>query len=230
MKRLLIAAACLILVVACQKKPADSGATASQPAGQPAAAAQPAAVPAASAEPKKVEITEDLVTKYVEYQKENLVLVTKFVEETRKNIESAKGDTAKMLQQVTINDKLGKEMDDKLKAKRQALGLGDAEFEAVKDAAETVANGRMLYQQMGGDAQLAKMEADAKKQLAALPAAQREAAAAQMADMTKSLTSVRDGLDIRQKYGDKSADAVLKYADILAKQHFDAMKLMAGKK
>ena len=121
-------------------------------------------------------------------------------------------------------------MDEKLKAKRAELGLGDEEFAALEDAVGLIANGRMLYNQMGGDAQLAKMEAEQKQQLAALPAAQRAEAEKAMGEMTKSLRSLKDGADLREKYGDKSADILLKHADELARQKFDALKLLGGKK
>ena len=171
-----------------------------------------------------------MVTKYMEYQKENLALLKQYVAESRKNIESAKGDTMKTLNQISINDKLGKELDAKLAAKRQQLGLVQEEFDALKDAAQMVATGRALYNQMGGDAQVAKMEAEQKAQLAKLTPEQRAAAEVQIAEMTKSLTDVRDGLDVRKKYGDRSADALLKHADELAKQYWDGLKEMAGKK
>jgi hypothetical protein len=232
MKRLIVLAACLALFGAACKKNAEP-APAAQPE-QPAAAAPaggPSAnAPAPAAEPKKVEITEALVQKYIEYQKENLALVQQYVAESKKNIESAKGDAAKTLNQISINEKLSKEMEAKLDVKRQQLGMSVDELATLKDAAGAVAAGRGLYNQMGGDAAVAKMEADSKAQIAKMPAEQRAAAEAQFATMSKSLTDVRDGLDIRQKYGDKSADALLKYADVLAKQQWDALKELSGKK
>lgn len=234
MKRSIVLIACCVVVSmtgACSKKTADSAA----PADQPAAAAAPAAAPAAAetpqpAEPKPIEITDDLVTKYMEYQKVNFALLQQYAEESRKNLESAKGDTTKTLNQISINDKMSKELDAKLKAKRQELGLGDAEFAVVKEGADAIATGRALYNQMGGDAQLAKMEAEQKAEIAKMPAEQRAAAEAQAANVTKSLRDVRDGLDLRRKYGDKSADALLRHADALAKQQWEALKLMGGKK
>ena len=234
MNRLLIAAACLLLVAGCSRKADEATSTAGQPptdaAGHPAAAATPAAGPSESAEPKKVDITEDLVVKYMEFQKENLALLAKYSEETRKNMEAAKGDSAKLVQQVSIADRLGKEMEEKLSAKRRELGLSEEEFKAVQDAAQTVATSRALYNQMGGDAQLAQMEADSKKQIAALPPDQREAATAQMNEVTKSLRSLKDGIDVREKYGDKAADALMKHADELARQYWDALKKVGDKK
>jgi ribosome-binding ATPase YchF (GTP1/OBG family) len=234
MNRLLIAAACLLLVAGCSKKSDDATSTAGQPAtdagAQPAAAAKPAAGPSESAEPKKVDITEDLVVKYLEYQRENLALVAKYAEESRKNLEAAKGDTAKIAQQISLADRMGKDLEAQQQAKRRELGLSEEEFKALQDAAQTVATSRALYNQMGGDAQLAQMEAESKKQIAALPADQREAATAQMNEMSKSLRSLKDGMDVREKYGDKAADALMKHADELAKQYWDALKKMGDKK
>ena len=233
MKHALMIFACLLLVAGCSKKADDATSTAGQPAtdaaGQPAAAATPAAGPSESAEPKKVDITEDLVVKYMEYQKENLALIAKYAEETKKNMEAAKGDAAKLVQQASIAERLGKELDAKQQAKRRELGLSEEEFKTLQDAAQTVATGRAMYNQMGGDAQLAQMEADSKKQIAALPADQREAATAQMNEVTKSLRSLKDGIDVREKYGDKAADALMKHADALAKQYWDALKKMGDK-
>jgi chromosome segregation ATPase len=234
MNRLLIAAACLLLVAGCSKKADDATPTAGQPgtggADQPAAAATPAAGPSESAEPKKVDITEDLVVKYMGYQKENLALLAKYAEETKKNMEAAKGDTAKLMQQVSIADRMGKDLEAQLQAKRRELGLSEEEFKALQDAAQTVATSRAMYNQMGGDAQLAQMEAESKKQIAALPADQREAATAQMNEVTKSLRSLKDGIDVREKYGDKAADALMKHADELAKQYWEGLKKMGDNK
>jgi len=234
MKHLLILFACLLLVAGCSRKADEATSTAGQPAtdagGQPAAATTPAAGPSESAEPKKVDITEDLVVKYVAYQKENLALIAKYAEETRKNMEAAKGDAAKLVQQVSIADRMGKELEAQQQAKRRELGLSEEEFRTLQDAAQTVATSRAMYNQMGGDAQLAQMEAESKKQIAALPPDQREAATAQMNEVTKSLRSLKDGIDVRQKYGDKAADALMKHADELARQYWDALKKMDDKK
>ena len=234
MKHLLILFACLLLVAGCSKKADDATSTGGKPAtdagGQAAAAEKPAAGPTEAAELKKVDITEDLVVKYMEYQKENLALLAKYTEETRKNTEAAKGDAAKFVQQASIAERFGKEMEATLKAKRRELGLSEEEFKALQDAAQTVATSRALYNQMGGDAQLANMEAESRKQIAALPADQREAATAQMNEMSKSLRSLKDGVDVREKYGDKAADALMKHADALAKQYWDGLKQIGEKK
>jgi len=231
MKRFVVLVACALVTFACQKKPAEPAAEA--PAAQPAAAAPAEATPAPAAAPAEtapVVITEDLVAKYIEYEKENIRLATEFAEQARKNLKAAEGSTVKTLNTIGLTDDMSKAMEEKLAAKRRALGLGDAEFEAVKDAAATLANGRMLYNQMGGDAQLAKMEAEMKQQVAAVPADQRAAAEAEMAKVTQGLKDMRDGADVRKKYGDASADAMLKYADVLARQRLEALGAMAGKK
>ena len=88
---------------------ADSRARRRQPPG-----------PSESAAPKKVEITEDLVVKYVVYQKENLALVAKYAEDTRKNMDAAKGDTANWCSRCSIAERMGKELDAQQHAKRRA--------------------------------------------------------------------------------------------------------------
>jgi hypothetical protein len=228
MKRILIALFCLTLATACSSKKADEAAA---PAPTPAAApGGPAAAPAPSTEPAKVEFTDALVLKYMDYQKQQLVIVSRYAEETRKNLASAKGDAAKTLQQIPINEKLSQEMDAALKAKRAEVGLREEQFEALEDAVGLIANGRLLYNQMGGDAELAKMEADSKKQIAALPDAQRAEAEKTFAEMSKSLRELKNGQELRKKYGDQAADVLLKHADDLAKQRMDALQLLAGKK
>jgi hypothetical protein len=233
MKHLLVPAACLLLVTGCSCKPQDTDAAADQAAAQPAgqpADAQPSGGSPGSAALKKVDITEDLVVKYIEYQKDVYALAVKYAEETKKNAESSKGDVAQAMQQVSLAERFGKEMDEKLRARRKEVGLSEEEFSALQDAAQTVATGRALYNQMGGDKQFAEIEAEQKKQIAGLPADQREAATAQMNEMTKSFRNLRDGLDVRQKYGDKAADALMKHADELAKQYWDALKQLGEKK
>jgi hypothetical protein len=145
-------------------------------------------------------------------------------------MEAAKGDTSKLAQQMSLAERLGKQLEAQQQAKRRELGLSEEEFKTLQDAAQTVATSRALYNQMGGDAQLTQMEAESKKQIAALPADQREAATAQMNEMSKSLRSLKDGMDVREKYGDKAADALMKHADDLAKQYWDGLKKMDEKK
>jgi hypothetical protein len=230
MRHLLVAAACVLLVAGCSSKSDDTASTAGQPAADSTAAARPAAEPSEPAEPAGVEITEALVLKYMEYQKENLALIAKYAKETKKNMESAHGDAAKLVQQVSIADRYGKELDAAQRAKRAELGLSEEEFGTLQEAAQAVATSRALYNQMGGDEQLARMEAEQKQQIAALPADQREAATAQMNEMSKSLRSLKDGVDVREKYGDKAADALMKHADALARQYWDALKEAGGAK
>ena len=237
MKRTLLF--CLLLVSmtaltgACGRKAADENAPGDQ--AQASAQPQPAGAPAATAsepdsEPKQVAITDELVGKYMEYQKENLALVVKYADETKKNIEAAKGDALKIVKQMEINQRLSKELDEALAAKRAALGLGSAEFEAIKDAAEMMANARMLYMQMGGDEQVAKLAAEQKTQLAALPAEHRAAAEKTMAEMGSTFKNLKDGLDVRKKYGDDATAVLLRHADELARQRLDMLQTIAGKK
>ena len=63
-----------------------------------------------------------------------------------------------------------------------------------------------------------------------MPEAQRAAAEKQFADMSQSLRELKDGLELRKKYGDQAADVLLKHADALATQRMDALQLLAGKK
>ncbi len=228
MKRVIVPILALVLMVACGRKSSESAGAVPE-AGQ-APATQAAAPAARPAEPAKVEITEDLIKKYMEYEKENLKLVAQFAAETRKNIEAARGDTVKTINQIAINDKLSKELDAKLLAARRSMGLGEEAFNVVKEAAEEVGTARLLYNQMGGDAQLARMEAEQKEQVEKAPAEQREAAAAASSAMLKSIRDLRDGTDLRKKYGDAATEILLKYADALAGQRADALKVMAGQK
>jgi hypothetical protein len=231
MNRLVALGACLLFASACGHHAAEPPAASSAAnAGQPAAAPAAAPAPASAAEPAKVEISDDLVNKYIAYQKENIRLVAQFSEESRKNLESAKGDAAKMLDQIAINDKLGKELNEKLKAARTSAGLSEDAFEMVKDAAQAVALGRLAYRQAGGDAFLSKMEADTKKQVEALPAEQRAAAEAEMAKLTQGIKDQRDAVEVRRKYGDQAADVLLKHADALADLQMEGLKTLGGKK
>ncbi len=231
MKRILIAAVCLVVVAACSSKKSEPSAERT-PSAPPASAvpAQAGKAPATPAAAEKIEITEDLVQKYMEYDKQSTAIIARYAEQSRQNLASAKGDSAKMLQQISINDKLSKEMDEQLKAKRAEMGLNEAQFTALEDAAGMIANGRLLYNQMGGDAQLARIQAEQKQQVAALPEAKRAEAEKAISDMTKSLTDLRDGVELRQKYDDKSADVLLKHADQLANLRLEALKLLGGKK
>jgi len=90
MKRCLILFACFVLAAGCSKKADDATSTGSQPGPnavqQPATSEKPAAGPSEAAEPKKVDITEDLVVKYMTYQTENLALLAKYAEETKSDL------------------------------------------------------------------------------------------------------------------------------------------------
>jgi hypothetical protein len=227
MKRTFVAIVCVVLATACSgsKKADESAAPAGSP--QPAPAATPAAAPAT--EPAKVEITDELVTKYVEYQKQEHGILAKYAEDMKKTAASAKNDTAKSLQALSVVDKFNKDMEAALKAKRSEVGLSEEQFGQLREAATSLATGRLLYNQMGGDAQLAKMEAEQKQQLAVLSGAQRAEAEKAFAEMSRNLREMKDGLELRKKFGDKSTDALLKHAEELAKQHFDNLKLLGDK-
>ena len=68
----------------------------------------------------------------------------------------------------------------------------------------------------------------AKRELVeALPEDQRAAAAAESDKMMKGIKDLRDGTDMRKKYGDKSADAVLRHADALAQQRLAVLNMMS---
>jgi hypothetical protein len=211
----LLAAAALL--AACGGKSDEPAPKAETQAAEPTPAPAPAASPAAPAEPAvPVEITEELVTAYVEYQKEAYRLVKEYVEKGRENLEKAQGDTMKTLQQIGAQEKYSKEVDDQLAEKRKALGLTPEKFDAVRQAAQHAANLRLLFNQMGGNEQLEKMAAQQKVSIAALPEDQRAAATAEAETMMKAFTDSRDLAEVRQKYGDQAADALLKHADELA--------------
>jgi len=234
MKRLALVAVCIAVAAAaaCSKnaaEPAAAPAPGSQAAAPAAGGPSTPAEAATPAEPKKVEITEPLVMKFMDYQKAQLALVQEFAAQAGKSLKAAEGSTLKTLNTMTENAKLGEQLEEKLKAKRGELGLAEEEFEVVQDAVQTMATARALYNQMGGDAQVAKIEADQKAQLAKLPAEQRAAAEAQMADMNKAFMDLKNGLDVRKKHGDQAADVLLRHADELAKAYWEGLKSL-GKK
>ncbi|MBP1634090.1 MAG: hypothetical protein H6Q10_664 [Acidobacteria bacterium] len=208
----------------------SENATPSQPAAEPAAsqpapAPEPSAAPAASA---PVEITDALVNAYMEYQKENMRIVQEYAEKTRKNLESAKGDATKALRQVDLATQYSKEMDEKLAAKRRELGFSEEQFETLRDAASGAATYRMLFNQMGGDKQLAALEAEQKAQIEKLPEADRAAAQAESEKMMQAFKDSRDLVELRKKYGDKSWEVLVRHADALAAQQLAFLQM--GKK
>ena len=161
MKRLVFALLFLTIAASCSSKKADEAAVAEEKA--PAASAAPAPAPAQTAEPAKVEFTDALVQESMEYQKQKLAIVSKFAEETRKNLAAAKGDAANAAQIRSTRDSTA---GDGRRARCQAgrrVGLSKERFDALEGAIELVANGHLLYNRMGGDAQLAKMEAESKQ-------------------------------------------------------------------
>ncbi len=77
---------------------------------------------------------------------------------------------------------------------------------------------------------MAKIQAQQKKEIAGLPEAQRQAAEASLSSVSKTLTDLRGAAEVRKKYGDKSADALLKHADELAAPRLDVLKLLGARK
>lgn len=193
----------------------------------PPAAAEPAAsAPAEAAAPAKpVEITDALVNAYMEYQKENMKVVREYAEKTRKNMESGKGDVSKAIQQVNLATEYGKEMDAKLAAKRRELGFTEAQFETLRDAASATATYRLLYNQMGGDKQVAAMEAEQKARIDQLPEAERADAQAQADEMMRVFRDNRDLVELRKKYGDTSWEVLKRHADALAAQQLEFLQM-----
>jgi hypothetical protein len=199
-----------------------------KPAGDaaPPAASEPAAAPAQPATPAgPVEISDALVSAFLEYQKENMRIVREYAEKSRKNIEAAKGDVSKAVQQVNLATQYSKEMDEKLAAKRRELGFSEEQFDTLRDAAQGTATYRLLFNQMGGDKQLAAMEAEQKAQIDRLPEAERAAAQAQSDQMMQVFKDNRDLVELRKKYGDKSWEVLMRHADALAAQQLEFLQM-----
>ena len=230
MKRVSVLLACALLMVSCDRDRAPEDAPAPDDSA-PAASelARPEEPEAVGEEPAELQITDEMVAKYVEYEKENVRILRDYVAAAAKNLQSARGDSVKTLEQVAVSQKFTKELEEKLEAKRQELGLSERELAAAKDAAQMTATARVLYQQMGGDAQLASMEAEQQKAIEALPQEQRAAAIADMEKMLKGVKDMRDAAEVRKKYGDKSADAVLRHADVLVRQRLEVLQMMSRK-
>lgn len=201
-------------------------ATPSDEAAAPAAS-EPAAAPApeSTAAPEPVEITDALVTAYMQYQKENMRIVREYAEKSRQNLEGAKGDVSKAIRQANLATEYGKEMDEKLAAKRRELGFTEAQFDTLRDAVQATATYRLLFNQMGGEKQLAAIEAEQKAHIDKLPEAERAAAQAQGNEMMQVFKDNRDLVELRKKYGDSSWEVLKRHADALSAQQLEFLQM-----
>lgn len=228
MRRTLALLPALVFLAHCSKSTSTpAAAPPAEPAVSPAPrAAAPESKPAiAEPEPaeeeRKVEITDALVGKYVVYLKESIPAHKAALVEY--GSEWAKIDKEKGLRQgvdaLKSGQKLQKATEEAEKKARDKAGLSEEEVEALAAVVPDVIMPKMLMKQNGMDAEAAAMEKQIRAAMEKLPPEQREQAAKELKEMTQGLKDLREGKEVRQKYGDKVVEAILKHeAELVALQ------------
>ncbi|MBI5548882.1 MAG: hypothetical protein HY901_33795 [Deltaproteobacteria bacterium] len=232
MKRFVVLSLCA-LVLACKQNAAE---TKVQPKpeekiakAEPAPAA-PVVKKEAPAQDAKVTVDEGLVKKYLAYKKESLELAKKAIEEMAANVKDHQDKGAVgALGMLKDGEQINKKHEEAQEAAQAKVGLSDAELKALEEVVSDVVTARMLWDKTGAGT-LATMEAQVKAQVAALPAEERAKAQAEMGQMMKSMTDMRDCTEARKKHGDAAVNAVLAHEAELKEAQLAGLKMLGGMK
>ena len=113
--------------------------------------------------------------------------------------------------------------DAKLRAK---AGLTQAEADKLQKLVGDIATQRLMWRK-SGQGTLTTMQAELDKQLQGAPPDKRAEMQAAMAEMTASLTAMRDLTDVRKQYGDGLVNAVLQHEEEVVSLSEQQLKLLS---
>lgn len=231
MKKLMLCVA-MALAVSCtrseapkeQAKEAPPKAAPAPAKAAPAPAkAEPA--PAAKVEPQeqaKIEITSELVGRYLAYRKAHLAALDEHLAQLKES--SAKvddkdpslGEAARFAQEASESAKKLEAADEKA---REGAGLSVAERKLLNEVVGEIATVRLLAKQTGMAEQAKKIEEQMREQMKGMTPEQRAEAEASLKEMLDGFRATENFTALRKKHGDAAVDAVLEHeTELLAQQ------------
>lgn len=192
----------------------------------PAPAEHPADALAEIAEPG-VQVSEELVLKYLAYRKKVVergqavvkAVVSQQAEEKAKGVKLAGSVRAKVATEDFV-ERMRKVEDEA----RETSGLSRDEVVAVGQVVGEVLAARQIWQRTGGDDAVASARAELEK----LSGEAREKAQALLEAREKSFANMRDAKSARERFGDQAVDAVLAHEKALWEVQREGAKVMAA--
>ena len=216
MKRAVLLVAALTLVTGCKEKKSEEAPP--PPPPTPVAAAKKEAPPPPAEEPaeKPLVIDAAMVDKYLAAQKVIVAETKVYVEKTQADLKAVqdKDSTAASLKVLANMEERSKKLDEVKRSALEKNGLSEREYAELNELVTSVELSQAMFEKAGGEAAVAKMEADIKAQLAAQAAKgtpeERAKAEKEALEMTETMRSVGQAKDARERYGDAAVDAVMK--------------------
>lgn len=229
MNRLIAALACVLLFTACKKEAAPP-AEAEAPAEEVMKDEQEAA-PEEPAEPveEKVEVTPELMDRYLAYWNQEIDVhhqAMAELEKAAKELEKNEGAMAAM-KAMGATSEIGNKIDERKAALRKEHKLTEKQVDHMSGLIANVGIGRWALAQGGNQDQ---MIAEMKKNVAKVPAEQRADAEKQIADMEKGFADLKNGAEARKQYGDEAVDLVIKNDSRIMPLYEKAMKMGSNKR
>jgi hypothetical protein len=205
----------LVLLLGCSKSEPVTGEV------PPPTATAPVA-PVAAVEPpeeKPVAITEDLVQRYLGYEKSYVTLLEQELARWKKTRDEVGKDpgVGGSLALVKASADFQKQLDTKKVDLLGAAHLSQVEADAVGGLANEIKMSRAAWKAAGGETTIAMVEEQLKAAMAKAPAAERTQMQGQLDEMKKSMLGLRDAAEAREKYGNEAVDLVLRHDAELAK-------------
>lgn len=203
--------ACLPLFTACKKEAPVSEA----PQEDTAEVLEAEAPQADDAEPVedegKIEVTADVMDRFVTYWETELALAMRYAKEADQLGADTKDKDGLIggIQVVSGATDLLKRHDAELRKAQKASGFTEAQVHYLRDLVGSVAIPRLMIAKGGlGGEDLAKQM---RQGLAQMPPEQRVEAERQIVEMEKSMADLRNAAEARKEYGDAAVDAVIKH-------------------
>lgn len=164
------------------------------------------------AEPAKLEITDDVVKRYLDYaekdaeiRRETLTRIGELDAEAKAKGSDMAAATAMMAKITDLN----RTSSQKQAALRKESGLSETDLNTLQNLVNEVVLGRKLAK----DANMETVLAESRAQIEKLPAERRAEAEAQVKKMEDNHQATMNATNARQKFGDAAVDAIIKHED-----------------
>jgi hypothetical protein len=225
----LLAAALAFVGTGCHKDSQASSDEASEEQAQAQAQEEEAAQQEAEPEPEKpIVVTNDMIDKYLAYQKQSLANYQEMMKDLKSYDAKAdagdyKGAFGTMAGIKDGMNLIQKQADAEEKA-RKSVGLSEREIDQVRGLVSDVIARRQLMMSMNLSEQVKQLE----KMRDSLPADQRKDLQASIDSMKQQQKEVTELADARKEYGDASVEAVLSREKDLTESYQAWMKAFMG--
>lgn len=163
-------------------------------------------------EAAKLEITEDVVKRYLDYaekdaevRRETLIRIGELDAEAKAKGSDMAAATALMAKITDLN----RTTSQKQAALKKESGFSDSDLGTLQGLVNDVVLGRKLSK----DANMEKVLAESRAQIAKMPAERRAEAEKQVKQMEDNHQATMNATRSREKYGDAAVDAVIKHED-----------------